>query len=664
MAAPSYKTTPIRLATMADFTGGWNLRGNAFQLGGNESNDLLDMDIQIGGGFIQRQVVQPWGGTGLAGVVSSLSPFQTTTFQQVVAQSGTTLQWSSGSAWHNITGMGVTTTAKMRSAVFGNMLYLQNGTDGPIRWNGSGGVQLFSAYNNNIGSEVAAPLLDRNMPIAKLICVHMGRVFVANTSETSQSFPNRIRWSHPGFAEDWRAQDFIDIDVGHDGDVITAIVSYHGRLLIFKNQSMYELVGYGPENWQVVPMTTDIGCVSQEAVCISDVGLFFFSWPQGVYLDKGTGPYPIFDKIWPLIRDSRIPAQFQSNITLEWINRLLYCAVPMDGSTTNNRVLVYNPWIWKHRYMRFLEGPWYPFSIPAGQMLEMNQPGSNIIHLASHSSVATVGQLEQSGAADQWFGQPATPIPAYYTTRWYDVGSPAVIKRWRHPDIVMRGGMTAPLQVDIKRDYDASRTYKTFFLAGQAAPTSALTWTQQLTRPVITTVTNGGTPGNTLYSYVVTATSGTGETGGDSSGTAGGTNTGSSTLSASSFNTVSWVGVLGATGYNIYRADLRLGGLVYRYIASVDSNTSSYQDIGVTATSTTLPPNNTAFGFGLNTLWDDGSGTVGEVWAGQPQLSELIVRGSSMGSARAVQMIFTGPSGIQWGIDAITAKYINKRIRG
>jgi hypothetical protein len=675
-ATPTYKTTTIRLATMADFTGGWNLRGNAFQLGMNETNDMLDVDIQVGGGFIQRPTVQSWGGTGLLGVVTTLTALQTPVFQQVIAQVGNRLQWSSGGNWTTFGPVLGSSTANVRSTVFNNLLYLQNGVNQPLRWDGALCTVMGSNWNNNIGGEggpqhAPSPTgYDGNMPVASLITAHMGRVMIANTVEGAVQFPNRIRWSHPGLPEDWRAQDFIDIDTGHDGDSITAIVSYHGRLLIYKNRSCYELVGYGPENWQVVPMSQDIGAVSQEAVCISDVGLFTFSWPQGVYLDKGTGPYPIFDKVWPLVRDSRIPAQFQGKIQMEWINRLLYCAVPMDGSSVNNRVLVYNPWIWKHRYMRFLEGPWYPYSIPAGALLEVQQPELNIIHIASHSSLPALGQLEQDGAQDQWSGQPATNIPAYYSTRWYDVGSPSVIKRWRHPDVVMRGGMTAPLQVSIKRDYDDAAIYKTFWIAGTPAPEPALTWTQTLTPPVITVVTPIGTTGATPYSYIVTAVSATGET----TGAAVGTSKGNPVLSGTNYNQVTWLPTLGATAYNIYRQDPRVLGTgssfgppgppPFYLVTQVASTVTTFSDIGAQTATQNPPTQNTAFGLGLNTFWDDGTGTLGDAWSGQPQLSEVVVRGSSMGSARAVQMTFMGPSGIQWGVDAITTKYIPKRIRG
>lgn len=657
MAQKSFPPTNIRLAPVADFTGGLNLRADAFQLGANESPDMLDVDVQIGGGFIQRRVVVPYGGTGLPGVVTNLFRFSTTAgVNMVIAQCGASLYKSTGGNWTQIGGA-LASAGKSRAVTFNDTWYFVNNATNPsYRYDGTTITAMGTAFNNVIGGEGAH---DSNMPLSKLICVHESRVFIANTVESAVAFPNRIRWSHPGFPEDWRAQDFIDIDIGHDGDVITAIVPFRGRLYIFKQQSLYELVGYGPENFQVVNVANDIGCVSQEATCVTEVGMFFFSYPQGVYLDKGSGPYPIFDKLWPMIRDGFIPQAQVSSINMGWVNRLLWMGIPYNGPSTlpapsimsvsqggtpgstsysyvvtalngsgetvgskqvttalgnatlsgsnfntitwsaitgatgykvygrvagslqvistlgavttfndtgtslsgsgpptvntaaiasSFRTLVYNPWIYRHRYLRYLEGPWYPYSLPIGALLEANQPGGALLHLAANCQVAAVGQLEQSGQVDLWapLGQVQT-VPSYYTTRWMDVGSPSVFKRWRHPDFVMRAGTTAQIRVDVKKNYDPTVLAKTYFV-GQSTFATGLIWD-------------------------------------DGSNTIGG-------------------------------------------------------------------------------KWDDGSGNLGGTWSGLPTTQELIVRGASMGSARAVQMTFTGPANSSWGIDAFTLKYIPKRVRG
>ena len=56
-------------------------------------------------------------------------------------------------------------------------------------------------------------------------------------------------------------------------------------------------------------------------------------------------------------------------------------------------------------------------------------------------------------------------------------------------------------------------------------------------------------------------------------------------------------------------------------------------------------------------LW--GSGTWGVVAQGAE-----VRRGSNLGLARAVQLLFTGPAGGEWGIDSIAYKYNNRKVTG
>lgn len=550
MAGMNFAPTPIRLAPLADFTGGWNLRADAFQLGSNESPDMLDMTCEIGGGFVQRQVVVPYGAGGLgAGVtVQNLWSFSTPSLNQVVAAylSGGSnhLAWTTGGAWTTLAS--TYGAVKPRAAVFNNYLYIVFGGEAPpVRWDGTNATNLGQAWNETIGTEGTN---DGNMPEARLICSHAGKMFLAYTTEGGNDYPCRLRWSHDGKPEDWRSEDYIDIDVGRDGDVITAMAEFRDKLYIFKNTSISILSGYGTTNFAVTTISQDIGAVSQEAVCNTDVGLFNFSWPQGVYLDRGTGPYPIFDKIFPLIRDGWIPSAYRNQICMGWVNQNLWCSIPYgSGATTNTRTIVYNPWIYKNRYLRFLQGPWYPYGFGVSAFTRVMQQQGPTMWLAAKANDQWIGQLEQDGSVDDWGGGD-TDINSYFRTRWVDLGSPSVIKRWRHPDIAIRNPSQQTINVEVRKDYDPSTVYKTFQLQA-LAPDTGMEWD-------------------------------------DGSGTSGGGK------------------------------------------------------------------------------WDDGSGTLGGKWSDLPVNAEAIVRGGSMGSARAVQLSFYAPTGQFWGIDAVSFKYIPKRVRG
>jgi hypothetical protein len=113
-----------------------------------------------------------------------------------------------------------------------------------------------------------------------------------------------------------------------------------------------------------------------------------------------------------------------------------------------------------------------------------------------------------------------------------------------------------------------------------------------LPAPVISSVTNVGTPGVTNWQYVVTALNADGETTPSGIGV---TMTGNAILTGSNYNTVSWTAVAGATGYNVYR----LVGSTFVFIATTGS--TSYNDTGATPTTQTPPISNTTM-----TLFDGG----------------------------------------------------------
>ena len=59
-----------------------------------------------------------------------------------------------------------------------------------------------------------------------------------------------------------------------------------------------------------------------------------------------------------------------------------------------------------------------------------------------------------------------------------------------------------------------------------------------------------------------------------------------------------------------------------------------------------------------------GSGVWGTGLWGSGAASAVVVTGSNLGLARAVQLLFTGPTGSPWGLDSIAYKYNNRKVTG
>lgn len=470
----NYAPNPILTEPLTNFTGGLNLRADAFQLSEGESPDLLNVDLDPRGGFTLRDGVDVLNSTALSVKPKAIFSFATASgTKQIVVQQDSDLAYSTGGNFTSINPDALTTSGTMTAVEFNEKLYVcRNAENAAVSWDGTTSAVLGTTLDGTAG----------NMPKGKCIAAHGGYVWVANTIEGGTSYPNRVRFSNANQPTQFPANYYIDIDTGHDGDYITALVPFHDRLLVFKANSVYAIFGYDAFSFNVQPVSQAVGTISQASVTVTDYGVYFFSWPEGVMRYDGSGVEWVFERMWPKIQDGTINSGSQSTITLGWINRRLWVSVPYGTSqTTNNRVFVLDPSLARRtRYGSRLgrEGGWTMYDIPCGPFLEWQPPNSAATFLACHANSTCVLKLHQTTYTDKLTsGGSAALIDSYYTTRWMDAKNPALIKRWKRPEIVLRGTSSqVTLTVDVWRDYDTANIVRTLNLQTNAPGASALVW--------------------------------------------------------------------------------------------------------------------------------------------------------------------------------------------
>ena len=177
---------------------------------------------------------------------------------------------------------------------------------------------------------------------------------------------NTIRVSH--YLEDnkWSALDMFSINDGSNDTLVAVAPWTLNEFVIFmRNSVFYASVGVGAyllsdpateDNSYVKSLATDIGCLARKSIVQAGGGIIFLS-DNGVYLlnpASASGPSqsapegmrlltmsePLSAPIDDVI--SRINYNYVSNATgIYWENRY-YLAVPLDSSTTNNAILVFN----------------------------------------------------------------------------------------------------------------------------------------------------------------------------------------------------------------------------------------------------------------------------------------------------------------------------------
>ena len=477
---------PINLM---DWTGGLNLRRNQFQLGENESPDMLNVDVDPRGGFATRKGWARWNATDIVDPTTNLwrprhaAVHNLASNEQIVYVVNNHKIYSAGADRIFTQLTGVPANAVPHEADFaqwGDYIYIATGMfSTPYRRHlTEAPVALSQAF-----SEVDAPV-HNTMPKAEHLAAHAGYLFCAATTEGGQNYFARVRWSHPAKPDSWRSSDYIDIDAG--GGRITGIMSFRDHLLIFKTNSLWALYGYDDQSWQLIKVSMSVGCPAISAATRSETAIYFFSASDkgGIYGYSGETPEYISENLRPAFEE--IIAY--ENVFVSWAGRRLWVAVPwakdvgpIDGVST---CFVFDPDIG--------EGAWTMYRASVGA-LALVIDGSDVnarYPLATmwSNQVAVMVVLDfiedaydsilepavlgtgdgsyLSTSAGQDLGisgrnPPGEVFETYYRTRWLHAGWPDRKKSWRRPGFIVR---QVPYDVDLIvetfRDYNETTIYR------------------------------------------------------------------------------------------------------------------------------------------------------------------------------------------------------------
>jgi len=161
--------------------------------------------------------------------------------------------------------------------------------------------------------------------------------------------------------------------------------------------------------------------------------------------------------------------------------------------------------------------------------------------------------------------------------------------------------------------------------------------------PMITAVTNVGTPGATAYTYVVTAVNAAGETIGSE---AFKTSTGNATLDSTNKNTITWSSVTGAVSYNVYRTTSAGTPSSTGKINASPVMTATFTDTGLAGSGSVPASNTTGYTQAVAYLLDSSNVAVARltaIWPGTLSNTALTaqVEAASDGVANHFDLVVT-----------------------
>lgn len=162
------------------------------------------------------------------------------------------------------------------------------------------------------------------------------RVFVGGFAR----YPNRYFYSEIGQPENFPFDNFDDV-VSNDGDVVSCFVSYFTQLVVFKTRSTWAVSGDPTQNGPI-EVTPIYGCLSARGACVWEQKLWFLD-EKGICEFNGANTQIVSNNVQPIFERMNVQAARSQAIIVHVKERNeVWCAIPIDGSLTNNAIVVYD----------------------------------------------------------------------------------------------------------------------------------------------------------------------------------------------------------------------------------------------------------------------------------------------------------------------------------
>jgi hypothetical protein len=435
-----------------DFTGGLNLRADQFQLERNESPDMLNVEIDPRGGLFTRGAMREINTTDIGAGdwhPDKLFPFQGESPRLMLA-ANSRVYHSSGSNFTELqlsAGVPVTssTTHGACMAQWGKYLYMTSGQSG----NGGYVWNTASTYATALTASGVSPNAwqaspdpsAHKMPTAEHVLVHANKMFVADTTEASVRYPNRVRFSLEAIPDNWDEDDYFDFESGGDG--ITGLASVGGQLIVFKKNAIFVVYGYTRDDFQIVQLSAKLGAMSHDHIAVSETGVYFYSHPQGLHYYNGTNIFDVFTNLRPMYPEGYINSAADDKIYVSYVNRRVWVSLPFSRTSLESVptwAFVFDPSIGDGSWVAFRSADGYA---PVGGCDFTNSDGVTR-HYMVHPTLKRVLQVDMyTEELDRINGQDVG-FQSYYRTGWVDGRTYSTRKMWRRPDFVVK-------QVDTSR---------------------------------------------------------------------------------------------------------------------------------------------------------------------------------------------------------------------
>lgn len=329
------RTPTLKRKAVINFGKGLNTLVSDSLIDDQEASSLDNIEFVEAGGVTKRPGYTQVG-DDLTNNPKGLGTFITESSRKLLTVDGTALKYNNSGTWTTISGATFDADAEKDFTQAGGNLYIFDGVSGGAEYD---------------GTTLARP---GTIPKAKFSIFYQGvhfcsgvtgqpnRVYVANTSDPGDfTDTGDDATSHPGatvFSGTNEAQ-FFDVQKD-DGDFVTGFAKFQNLLVIFKENSIFQMTLDDTGTPVITPITNSLGCVSHKS--IENVGNdVFFASRDGFFV---LGNEPNF---FTAIRTNELSARIHpdydtlqessyAKINSIYFDNKYWTGVPIGGSMITN----------------------------------------------------------------------------------------------------------------------------------------------------------------------------------------------------------------------------------------------------------------------------------------------------------------------------------------
>lgn len=263
------------------------------------------------------------------------------------------------------------------------------------------------------------------------------------------SAPSVIWFSDIGTPETIQPDSTFEVRT-NDGDRVTGLRAFSNYVVVTKEKSFHKLIGSNADNFQLVQLSTDYGCLSQRTMITVDQKLYWLD-RKGILEFNGAGWDIISGQIENVFRRMNLSAAREKASAVHHIYRnQIWFGIPVDGSTVNNLTIVYD----------YLIGAWTFFD---------GYNATSYAFIKGPLDRPTVWRGDQSGmihyTGESFYSDSGNGITCMPFTRFENDGGQNQTTIWRRffLDVAASNGATlSPITGKVFSNYDQTTVQATF----------------------------------------------------------------------------------------------------------------------------------------------------------------------------------------------------------